>query len=124
MHSGGSETILLVDDEALVRSVAAMTLKAAGYRVIEAASPEDAMVVSETHDGPIHLLLSDVSMPTMNGAKLARIIRQSRPGLRVVLSSGYGEESTSGADDVLFLAKPYTPDELLAHIRTALAKAS
>lgn len=124
MHSGGSETILLVDDEALVRSVAAMTLKAAGYRVIEAASPEDAMVVSETHDGPIHLLLSDVSMPAMNGAKLARIIRQSRPGLRVVLSSGYGEESTSGADDVLFLAKPYTPDELLAHIRTALAKAS
>lgn len=120
MHPVGAETILLVEDEALVRSVASMTLRAAGYRVLDAASPEEAIAMSAAHEGPIRVLVSDVAMPTMSGPELARALSASRPDLRVVLSSGYGEESVSGVKGARFLAKPYLPDALLRIVREAI----
>jgi two-component system cell cycle sensor histidine kinase/response regulator CckA len=121
---GGRETILLVEDEPLVRSVAAMTLKLAGYNVIEVDGPEQAIkLVSERND-KIDLLLSDVVMPEMNGVVLAERLRDARPGMRVLLSSGYSEESLDSrsidAGRIMFLPKPYMPDTLRRKVREAL----
>ncbi len=120
----GRETILLVEDEPLVRTVAATALRIAGYNVLEADAPEVALRIAAEHNGDIHLLLSDVVMPGMSGFVLSHKIAALRPGLRVILSSGYSEESIeehrTGGESILFLAKPYTPTMLAQRVREAL----
>jgi two-component system cell cycle sensor histidine kinase/response regulator CckA len=86
---GGSQTILLVEDEEDGRGLARDVLQDAGYRVLEAESAAEALRVSSEHVGAIHLLVSDVVMPEMGGVELAQRLTASRPDLRILYISGY-----------------------------------
>ena len=119
----GSETVLVAEDEEAVRGIVVRTLARAGYRVLAAESGEEALRLEEVHAGPIHLLLTDVVMPGMRGPELAEAVRKRRPHARVLLMSGYTEESpvpTNGSCGPSFLSKPFTPDQLLRRIRDLL----
>ena len=116
--------MLVAEDELSIRRFAARVLTARGYRVLLAESGEEAMSLAAAHDGPIDLLLSDVAMPGMNGRELADALRASRPGIRVLFMSGYGEQAL--ADDGLvtdgapYLPKPFTTERLAAMVREVL----
>ncbi len=120
----GRETILLVEDEPMVRAVAAMMLRVGGYTVIEVEGPREALETVSSHAGPLDLLLSDVVMPGMNGVELAQRIAEIRPQMAVLLSSGYSEEAIgqqpATGPQLMFLAKPYTPESLLRRVRETL----
>jgi CheY-like chemotaxis protein len=119
----GHETILLVEDEESVRTVAAMILRRGGYHVLEARSGGDALVICEHHASTIHLLLTDVVMPHMNGPELAERLRRLRPKIRVLFMSGYTDGAIVGRapnGDAGFLQKPFTPDALFEKVRAAL----
>src|SRR5881396_2639989 len=114
--AAGSETILLVEDEHLVRLLARKVLERAGYRVLVAAGGAEALELAERYAGPIHLLLTDVVMPGMNGRALMRRLAPLRPDLRVLYMSGYADEAVAqhGVLDpgTAFLQKPFTPGGL------------
>jgi len=111
----GSETILLVEDEAGVRELAHEFLKAAGYKVLEARDGAEALEVAGRYDGPIDLLLTDMVMPRMSGKELMCTLRQTRLGLKVVMMSGYSEFSADGRGEAEFvsLAKPFSMSSLV-----------
>jgi two-component system cell cycle sensor histidine kinase/response regulator CckA len=121
----GTETVLLVEDEAAVREVARAQLEALGYRVLACASAEEALAVAAGHCGPLHLLLTDVVMPGMNGRDLAQRLRTARPGVKVLFSSGYGEDVVARHGvleaGVFLLEKPYSLPTLARQVRQALA---
>jgi len=121
----GSETVLLVEDEAAVREVTREQLESLGYRVLACANADEALASAASHVEPLHLLLTDVVMPGMNGRELAERLTRSRPGLRVLYSSGYGEEVIARhgvlEPGVLLLQKPYALAQLAGLLRTALA---
>ncbi|HXA11820.1 MAG TPA: response regulator, partial [Mycobacterium sp.] len=121
---GGSETILLVEDQPEVRSVTRAALTRRGYTVIEASQGEEALQIVEGHPGTIHLLLTDVVMPAMGGRELARRLLHRRPHLRVLYTSGYADTAIVHhgvvESDVAFIQKPYTPDSLLHKVREVL----
>ena len=112
----GSETILVVEDEEMVRKLVCETLMMKGYRVLEAAKGERAMLISTEHQGPIHLLLSDVVMPEMSGPELATRLVSKRPATKVLYMSGYTEDAVvrGGVLDrgLAFIQKPFTPAAL------------
>jgi PAS domain S-box-containing protein len=120
----GSETILLAEDQPEVRSIGSAVLTRYGYQVLEAANGEQALAIIRSHPGPIHLLLSDVVMPSMNGPELARRVQADHPGIRVLFASGYTDDAIvrHGVLDpgVAFLQKPFTPTALLKKIRELL----
>jgi PAS domain S-box-containing protein len=120
----GHETILLVEDDDQVRMVARSILRRAGYRVLEARNAGEAMIISEKHEGTIHLLLSDVVMPQMSGPELAKRLALGRPDMKVLCMSGYMDESVlrHGALDleVSYLEKPLTPERLTHKVRDVL----
>lgn len=119
--TGGTETILVVEDEPLVMSVAAQSLRMGGYTVLKARSPRLAMEVAKRHDGPIDLLLTDVIMPHGRGPELAASLRETRPDIAVLYMSGYTSERTEiDAKSEEFLAKPFTPDALDTRVRAIL----
>ncbi len=117
----GSETILVVEDEPLVMSVASQSLRIGGYTVLKAKSSAQAIEVAAQHDGVIDLLLTDVTMPQGSGPALAATLRESRPDIAVLFMSGYTSEriefDTTGGS---FLAKPFTPKSLNAAVRRLL----
>jgi PAS domain S-box-containing protein len=121
----GRETILLVEDEELLRSVVRETLEEQGYRVLEACTPADALAVSESFAGEIHLLLTDVIMPGMTGKELSELIAASRPGLAVIFMSGYTSHAVMNHADlpaaVRYLEKPIPTPLLLRTLRAALS---
>jgi PAS domain S-box-containing protein len=121
-----TETLLLVEDEAAVRRLTKRILEARGYHVIEAADGRQALIVAAAHDGPIHLLLTDVVLPHLGGRELARQIRAIRPETAVVYMSGYPDDSLlqeSGIGHAFFIVKPFTADALAVLLRTAVAQA-
>jgi two-component system cell cycle sensor histidine kinase/response regulator CckA len=122
--SGGTETILLAEDQADVRAVTAIALSRSGYHVLEAASGAEALrVVGATHS-PIHLLLTDVVMPHMSGRELAEAIKASHPDIRVLFASGYTDDAVVRHGVVEtglhFIQKPFTPAALLLKVRQVL----
>ena len=125
---GGTETILLTEDEDGVRSLVRDILETHGYHVIEAVNPADALAQASTYEGHIDLLLTDVVMPGGTGRELAHTLAACRPGLKVLFVSGYPEHGsepgapfgTSMEPGAPFLAKPFTRDALLRRLRELL----
>jgi two-component system cell cycle sensor histidine kinase/response regulator CckA len=111
-------TILVVEDEVGVRAVTAGTLSRAGHRVLAAASPAEACAIFDRHAEEIDLLVTDVVMPEMRGPALAQRLLATRPGLPVLLVSGYNdvEGETDDPGQMMFLAKPFTPSRLVAAV--------
>ncbi len=119
----GSETILIVEDDEGVRGLARLVLRDAGYRVLEAGNGLEAIQISQQHEGPIHLMLSDVVMPQMSGSDLARRIARLRPDMKVILMSGYTETAIMNqgiAESEAFLPKPFSPHSLTRKVREVL----
>ena len=122
--SPGTETVLLVEDEEVVRRLAREILSGNGYRVLEAGNGREALLLSEAHRGEIHLLLTDVVMPKMSGRELTGRIRPLRPGLRILYMSGYTDDAILRhgvlEDGIPFLQKPFTPEGLARKVREVL----
>lgn len=117
----GKETILLVEDEEMVRELAVESLQRYGYTILEAPNGDKALSICEGYKGKIDLLITDVVMPGMNGIELARRFRDSRPGVPVLFMSGYAEDAVEHlgdmADKQSFLQKPITPSNLSRKVR-------
>jgi CheY-like chemotaxis protein len=120
----GNETILVVEDQDSVRSVVETILRRRGYHVLSVHSGGDALLVSEQYSSTIHLLLTDVIMPRMNGRELAERLRAQRPDMRIVYMSGYTDNAIVHhgilEPDVEFIQKPIRPQMLLQRIRQVL----
>jgi signal transduction histidine kinase/CheY-like chemotaxis protein len=124
----GSETILVVEDEAGVRELACQFLRVKGYTVLDARDGYEALEIAARHSGTIHLLLSDVVMPKMNGPELAGKLKAARPTMRLAFMSGYSEFSRGNMGHEFPLApvlqKPFSPASLVGIVREALAETS
>jgi len=120
----GTETILIAEDNEQLRKMAALVLRECGYTVLEAADPQEALLLSERHADTIHLLLTDVVMPGSTGRELAKGIKAARPSIEVIFMSGYSGPSVSdrGLLDpaAAYLQKPFSPDGLAAKVREVL----
>jgi CheY-like chemotaxis protein len=122
-HPPGGETILLVDDEPLVRGLAKAVLEAGGYRIIEAEDGIEAVDWYRDHPRDAGLVIMDLTMPRLSGRDAFRQIRTIDPRARILFSSGYSAEELTDVDgSVGMLAKPYRPAELLATVRTAISR--
>lgn len=120
----GTETLLLVEDEDAVRVLASHILRTCGYRVLEATNGRDALRLSESEAGTIHLLISDVVMPYLGGRALAEQIAAARPGCRVMFLSGYTDDAIVRHGvleaEFAFLQKPFTASSLAQKVRSVL----
>lgn len=123
-RSGGSETILLVEDEPIVRALAVQALRNYGYRVNEAMNGEDALRLVAGHEVEIDLLITDVVMPRLNGNELAERLQAVNPNVKVLYASGYTENTIVHhgvlMEGVAFLPKPFTPTLLARKVREVL----
>jgi signal transduction histidine kinase len=118
----GRETVLVVEDEEAVRHFAVESLRRHGYEVLPSSSGEEALKVASTYEGTIDVLLTDVVMPGMKGPDLARRLRALRPGVRVLLMSGYAADVVTSGDlqDAALVAKPFSPASLSQAVRSIL----
>ena len=120
----GSETVLIVEDDAPVRMLTCDILGAAGYTVLAADGGEEALRLCAEHPGTIHLLVSDVVMPQLSGPRLARQLLAIRPSMRVLYMSGYAESALLVRDledaSVAFIPKPFSPDAFARKVREVL----
>jgi two-component system cell cycle sensor histidine kinase/response regulator CckA len=124
---GGTETVLLVEDQEEVRRFTSVVLRRLGYRVLDAGSAGDAILIAEQHPGLIHLILTDVVMPRMNGCELVRRLAPFRPEMHVLYMSGYPGDAI--AECGVFemgpcIAKPFTPEQLAQKVRAVLGGAA
>jgi PAS domain S-box-containing protein len=123
-ETGGSETILLVEDDDAVRRVAGRVLRGAGYTVLDAPGGEQAMQLAAGYEGTIDLLLTDIVMHAMSGFDLARSLAAERSEIRVLYMSGYADEALAHLDGrdfkTRYVQKPFTPRILLRKVRQAL----
>ena len=119
----GQETLLIAEDEPAVRNLVASALRNDGYKLLLAASAEEALAIADAHRGAIDLLLTDAMMPGRSGVELAAILVERYPRLRAIIMSGYTEETLpvgDGSVRVAMLQKPFTPRDLRRRIRDAL----
>ncbi|MSR22166.1 MAG: response regulator [Gemmatimonadetes bacterium] len=120
----GTETVLLVEDDTAVRAVAHKALLRLGYTVLSAEGGEDALRLARDYQGRIHLLLTDVMMPGMNGLVVASKVTRFRPGIRIFFMSGYADRDLvrQGLLDpeTHLLEKPFSPQELGERVREIL----
>jgi PAS domain S-box-containing protein len=124
-QSQGSEVVLLVEDEDNIREPAQEVLESRGYTVLAASDASEALAIAQVHQGPIHLLVTDVVMPGMSGSQLAERLSAVRPEARVLYISGYPEDSISHYGVLQqpgpsFLQKPFPPGVLLSTVRSVL----
>jgi PAS domain S-box-containing protein len=126
--SSGHETLLLVEDESVIRSAMRHSLEHLGYQVLEAADGRDALALCERPDQPVDVLVTDVVMPHMNGPELVERARRVRPNLRVLYMSGYADRALIHQGmrdpDTSFLQKPFAPETLGRKIREVLDRAA
>jgi len=119
--AGGRETILLVEDDRGLRMLVREILRIRGYTVLEADSPQHALQIASEHDGPIHLLLTDVVMPDMHGGELAERVRTIRNGIKILFMSGYADQDLDyHYPPSQLIEKPFPPDQLALRVREAL----
>jgi CheY-like chemotaxis protein len=127
LSSTGTETILIVEDEPVVRRLTVRALAERGYNVLEAEDGESALEVAREHRGDLQLLVTDVVMPGMNGKELADRLTAERPDLRVLYISGYAEHAVVRqgvlVEGIAFLSKPFDLSELARTVREVLDKA-
>src|SRR6185503_10201985 len=120
----GGETILVVEDTEMLRAVIGETLGELGYTVLLAAHGEEALAIARERKGPIDLVLTDVVMPGLGGAELAKLLAALRPGIRVLYMSGYTQGAISRhgvlGEDMALLEKPFTASRLARAVRDAL----
>jgi CheY-like chemotaxis protein len=121
---GGPGTVLLVEDDAIVRKLFRRILIKNGYTVLEAQNGEDAVGISKGCDGPIELMITDVIMPRMGGREAAEQIRLSRPQMKIIYMSGYSDTAILD-DDILdkemnFIQKPFSPEKLTHLVRRVM----
>lgn len=123
----GTETILLVEDEAIVRALSREVLQESGYNVLDAPDGDSALLVSQEYNGPIHLLVTDVVMPGMGGLALREKIVEFYPQIKVLYVSGYTDDAVVKYgvlhEEVNFLQKPFSPDSLASKVREVLDSA-
>jgi CheY-like chemotaxis protein len=121
---GGSETILIVEDEQSLREMTRESLEIAGYRVLEATDVYDAIRIAEQHQEDIHMLVTDMVMPKMSGPAMAQKVREIRTGIPVLYVSGHTDSSLLqrqlAEENTSFLQKPYSRNDLLREIRKLL----
>jgi CheY-like chemotaxis protein len=121
---GGTETVLLAEDDAMVRPLAKGLLERLGYHVLMAENVPQALHVAASHRGPIHLLIADVVMPGASGRDLARRLAELRPDTKVLYVSGYTDDAIVRhgmlEPGLAFLQKPFTPDVLARKVREVL----
>ncbi len=124
----GWETILLVEDEEAVRNIVRTALEAQGYCLLVAGTGEEALQISKTHEGPIHLLVTDIVLPQLSGRDVARRLHKKRPAMGVLFMSGYTDVTLNHGTDpdqkVHFLGKPFAPGALARKVRELLDEAS
>jgi two-component system cell cycle sensor histidine kinase/response regulator CckA len=123
-QAGGTETVLVVEDEEAVRRLSCRSLEAHGYKTLPASSAKEALLICEKHAGEIHLMLSDVVMPNVSGKELAQRAAALRPRMKVLFMSGYTDDAIlhHGVLDAgtAFLQKPFTPRSLAQKVRDVL----
>jgi CheY-like chemotaxis protein/PAS domain-containing protein len=123
---GAGATLLLVEDEASVRAIAREMLVASGFNVLEAATGPEALAVAQRAKAPIDLVVTDVMLPGMSGGELADRLRATRPGLRVLFTSGHSDEAIGrhgvSRSDPAFLQKPFTYGAFVDKVRETLAR--
>jgi len=119
-----TETVLLVEDDEMVRGVARAALEIEGYKILEAANGGEALLQCEHHQGQIDLLITDLVMPRMSGREVAARLTQIRPRLRVLYMSGYTQNAIVHhgmlAEGLKFIEKPFTPEALISKVRAVL----
>jgi DNA-binding NtrC family response regulator len=120
----GTETILLVEDDEMVRNLVHETLEREGYKVIGAADPLEAQRIADGYRGKIQLLITDVVMPRLSGKELAKALVERRPDMKVLYMSGYTDSAIVNSGilqkEVAFLQKPFTPSALAAKVRDVI----
>jgi CheY-like chemotaxis protein len=120
----GSETILLVEDEEIVRAVARQVLEQAGYTVLEAANGKVALLTLAGHAGPVDLVVSDVVMPHMSGRELVDQLKTEWPNIRALLMSGYTDDAVVRhgilSAETSFIQKPFSASDLANKVRETL----
>jgi DNA-binding NtrC family response regulator len=122
---GGTETVLLVEDDDAVLRLSKGILETLGYTVLLAGGPKQAIALAEERSGPLHLLITDVVMPEMNGRELAQHLAPLRPEMRCLFMSGYSADVIAHygvLDDVCFLQKPFSLGALAKKVREALGE--
>jgi len=121
VHKHGTGTILLAEDEPLLRELGETILTQAGYNVLSAPTPQALRTLIADYSGEIDLLLTDVVMPGMSGPELVQIVRERWPNVRVLFMSGYADDEIEDLDrNAAFLQKPFTPSELISKISQVL----
>lgn len=122
----GSETILVAEDNPAVRRMVCEALEEHGYRTLSADSPLATLDLARAHTGSIELVLTDLSMPGLNGCELSNEVRKQHPAAAVLIMSGHGREALSatrnGSSDLPLLVKPFAMHDLLRAVRAALVK--
>jgi len=121
---GGTETILLVEDDLSIMRLATILLERLGYTVLPANSPEEALSIAEEYQGRIDLLLTDTIMPVMNGCDLAEKLLLSDPSMKCLFMSGYAADVVADrgylGNNICFMHKPFNMDVLSTKVREAL----
>jgi signal transduction histidine kinase len=121
--TAGTETVMVAEDDAMVRALVRVILEESGYTVIEASSGDEALRLSQSYDGPIDVLVTDMVMPGMGGRAVAERLLALRHELRVLYISGYSEDEVLGGGsdaEASFIGKPFTPEELALKVRALI----